>query len=817
MYATGRVKVIWWALGAAVATVAWAGIVPVPPAYAATSITVDGNGAGRVFDGVGALSGGGGTSRLLSDYPPAQENTILDYLFKPNVGANLQILKVEIGGDENSTNGSEASHQRTPTDQNYQRGYEWRLMEQAKARNPSIKLAGLEWGAPGWFNGGVGGPAGFFSDDNIQYLVNWIQHARSDHGLTIDYIGGWNESNVIESYQNHHDWYIRLKNALVANGLSTKLIAFDATGGDLVIGNSMRDDAQFRAAVDVMGVHYPCRNIGDPATSCLDTSVLQANGKPIWASEHGSQNFNTGAPQLARAINRDYIDSRITAIINWNLVTAYYKTVPHWGNSLMVADQPWSGAFQLGKSIWVSAHTSQFAQPGWQYLNGASGYLEGNRSRGSFVTLRSPNRRDYSAVIETADATTAQTATFTVTGGLSTGAVHVWRTRLASTNPADDFVHTADVTPTNGSFTVTLEPGAVYSVTTTTGQGKGTVGSPARAPLPLPYSDNFDSYPAGKLPRYMTDFQGAFETAPCGGGRGGMCARQVINRAPIAWPIGSSMRPATAIGDPDWSNYRVDVDALLEQTGSVDVVGRLQLLNQFGSAASGYHLRSTNGGAWTLFREDNSGTDTTLASGTRPFGLNTFHRMSLSFNGNTIEAFLDNTRVASVNDGTFRSGNAALQVSKWKNAQYDNFTVTPVSGGSTITTVDDAIQGSGVNQFNYQGSGWQHCANCGGELFAGTNSWNNVTGQTVTVTFTGRQITFFGVRDPQHGIGAISIDGGPESTVDFFAASRAGNVQMFTSPMLASGTHTLRLRVTGTRNTSATNTFVVPDRVDILS
>ena len=102
MYASGRVKVIWWALGAVVATVAWSGLVRVPLAYAATSITVDGNGAGRVFDGVGALSGGGGTSRLLSDYPPAQENLILDYLFKPNVGANLQILKVEIGGDENT-------------------------------------------------------------------------------------------------------------------------------------------------------------------------------------------------------------------------------------------------------------------------------------------------------------------------------------------------------------------------------------------------------------------------------------------------------------------------------------------------------------------------------------------------------------------------------------------------------------------------------------------------------------------------------------------------------------------------------------------
>src|SRR6185369_166882 len=34
---------------------------------AATTVTVDGNAAGRVFDGVGAISGGGGNSRLLFD------------------------------------------------------------------------------------------------------------------------------------------------------------------------------------------------------------------------------------------------------------------------------------------------------------------------------------------------------------------------------------------------------------------------------------------------------------------------------------------------------------------------------------------------------------------------------------------------------------------------------------------------------------------------------------------------------------------------------------------------------------------------------
>jgi O-glycosyl hydrolase len=106
------------------------------PARAATTITVNGSATGRTFDGVGAISGGGGNSRLLIDYSEPQRTAILDYLFKPNYGANMQILKVEVGGDTNSTSGAEPSHQHTASDLNCNRGYEWWLAEQAKARNP---------------------------------------------------------------------------------------------------------------------------------------------------------------------------------------------------------------------------------------------------------------------------------------------------------------------------------------------------------------------------------------------------------------------------------------------------------------------------------------------------------------------------------------------------------------------------------------------------------------------------------------------------------------------------------------------------------
>src|SRR5258708_7713213 len=148
------------------------------PAPAAATGTPDGPGAGRTFDGIGAISGGGGNSRLLIDYAEPQRSQILDYLFKPGVGAALQILKVEIGGDTNSTSGAEPSHEHTAGTIDCGRGYAWWLMGQAKTRNPNIRLAALTWGAPGWIGGGS-----FFSTDMINYLLAWLRRAPQ-HRLT---------------------------------------------------------------------------------------------------------------------------------------------------------------------------------------------------------------------------------------------------------------------------------------------------------------------------------------------------------------------------------------------------------------------------------------------------------------------------------------------------------------------------------------------------------------------------------------------------------------------------------------------------------
>jgi O-glycosyl hydrolase len=129
-------------------------------------IAIDAASPGRIFDGVGAISGGGGNARLLIDYPEPQRSQVLDYLFKPNYGASIQIFKVEIGADMDSTDGAESSHSHTASDQNYNRGYEWWLMEQAHARNPNIKFVALPWGAPAWVGNG-----NYWSRDMIDYII----------------------------------------------------------------------------------------------------------------------------------------------------------------------------------------------------------------------------------------------------------------------------------------------------------------------------------------------------------------------------------------------------------------------------------------------------------------------------------------------------------------------------------------------------------------------------------------------------------------------------------------------------------------------
>ncbi|MFF2546174.1 ricin-type beta-trefoil lectin domain protein [Kitasatospora sp. NPDC058063] len=653
-------------------------------AATSTAVTVDGTKPGLTFDGVGAISGGGGNSRLLVDYPEPQRSQLLDYLFKPGYGASLQVLKLEIGGDTNSTDGAEPSIEHTRGTIDCNQGYEWWLADQAKARNPDITFIGLSWGAPGWI-GNTGSGGNFWSQDSIDYVMSWMGCAAQHH-LNVSYLGGWNERGFDKA------WYENLKSTLVARGYgATKVVAADDTWE---VADAMAADPAFKNAVDVVGVHYPCGYMSS-FTECPSTPTAQALGKPLWASENGSQDLNSGAPAVARGINRGYLDGKMTSFINWPVIAALYPDLFFSTDGMSIANQPWSGNYGIGKTTWVTAHTTQFTQPGWSYIDAASGYLGGARANGSYVTLKSTNKRDYSTVIETLDATAAQTANFTVSGGLSTGKVHVWSTDLNSNDPAQWFVKQKDITPSGGRYTLTLQPGRVYTVTTTTGQGKGTATPPAAAPMKLPYADGFDTPATTTSPKYFTDMNGAFQTVACGGGRTGTCLRQMAPASPIRWTDEPYNAPYTMMGDGSWSNYTVTADTMFEQSGTVELLGRANQQGRNNNGLNAYHLRVSDTGAWSIDKSDTKWNFTTLASGTAAaLGTGRWHTVALTLDNETLTASIDGTAVGSATDASFTNGRAGLGVTGYQTDQFDNFALTPGTPTTHTGPIASALPGT---------------------------------------------------------------------------------------------------------------------------
>jgi hypothetical protein len=603
-------------------------------------------GTGLTFEGIGALSAGA-SSRLLIDYPEPQRSQILDYLFKPNYGASLQTLKVEIGGDVDSTDGAEPSHMHSATDSNFNRGYEWWLMQQAKLRNPNMTFGALEWGVPSWIGNGA-----FYSQDNINYIISFIQGAQANYGITISYVGIWNETPA------NANWVISLKQALVAAGLNTLVVAADQDNLDIV--TQMINYPPLVDAIDVVGIHYP----NDPGT------VFIPGNKRLWATEAGPWRGDwSGAQTLARDYNEFYFGGHITRTVIWSLITSYYDFLPIPGSGLMYANTPWSGSYNVQPAIWATAHTTQFAQPGWQYIDSACGRLNG----GTFATLKKGS--DYSIIIETSSTFASQNAAFHITGGLSTGAVHVWKSDADS-----QFIQQSDIVPVNGSFTMTLLPQSIYSVTTTTGQSKGDAAPPTATAFPFPHFEDFESYSPSQGAKYFSAIEGSFEVAACGGGRSGQCLRQAVEAQPIPWPEVGVAEPASFLGSTSWTDYRVTADVFLETPGESKLIGRLTKENENSGDLNAYQFYASSAGSWRLCLNNFN----VLASGTVSFPIKTWHTMSLILNGAQIQGIIDGVTVANITDNSYTRGMAGVGVKNWTAAQFDNFRVDSPPGGTQI-------------------------------------------------------------------------------------------------------------------------------------
>ncbi len=316
----------------------------------------------------------------------------------------------------------------------------------------------------------------------------------------------------------------------------------------------------------------------------------------------------------------------MTAVLGWPAIESMPAGVlKHEDRGLLTADQPWSGSYSVNAETWAVAHITQFAAlptarnpRGWRYVNSASGYLQGQRADGSYVTLLRGTRDQWSTIIEaTGGVTRTQRASFTITGGksLASKTVHVWSSNFNSgAGPSQWLVRGPDIRPVNGRFTLTVKPGYVYSLTTTSGQGKGTAAGPPPASLPLPYRNDLS---AGKdEPAMLAAEDGSFELARCRGPHGATtCTKQTTRHKPVLWVNSRHRHPYAIIGS-DWTSYVVTVHVMLPHSGSAGLIGRYHGVSPAQGSYNGYVFNVRTNGKFSL-RLSNGGTAADTIAGVR--------------------------------------------------------------------------------------------------------------------------------------------------------------------------------------------------------
>jgi hypothetical protein len=394
--------------------------------------------------------------------------------------------------------------------------------------------------------------------------------------------------------------------------------------------------------------------------------------KPLWESELGAipaTGTNAALPgpgSLARALNDAYQQAGITGILVWPLIDSLPPDLPDENRGLVWADRPWDGNYYVTPLTWVIAQTTQFTAPGWRYATGANGVLPAG---GSYDTYLAPGRSAWSMVAQTSVATAAQQVTIHITGGLPARVVHVWSTSLRGSG---QFVYRGDITPRQDSFTALLQPGYIYTFTTTTGQSRADGHAPV-VPEAGSMPDQYTATPddAG-MANMLAPIEGSFAYVD------GVLTQTTAGE-PVEWQYpGRSPVPYAIIGQNSWRNYTVSARVVLPATGTASPPAGASLIARFegfrGSSTShfrGYEFQIRINGAWQL-----------VASGRAPVALASggvaaarAYTLSLTTSGSIISARINGVLVATVINDRYRYGPAGVGSLGYYPVRYPSFTI----------------------------------------------------------------------------------------------------------------------------------------------
>jgi len=347
------------------------------------TITINETTSYQGIDGFGYTLTGASAS-LINGLGATQKNTLLQELFSVS-GSNIGIsyVRISLGASDLSaapfTYNEVAAGQTDNNLNNFSISQEMTdmvpILKSIIAINPTIKILASPWTAPRWMktNGSyVGGSLNTaYYDAYARYFVKYIK-AMQAQGITIDAITPQNEplnpnnnpSMLMQASEQANFIKNNLGPQFRANGINTKIIAYDHNADRPDYPIAVLDDAGARQYVDGSAFHLYAGNISN--LSVVHDAHLDKN---IYFTEQwvgGPSNFGGDLQWHVNTLIIGATRNWSRNVLEWNLAAdANYG--PHTNGGCSTCEGALTvngGSITRNVSYYIIAHASKFVRPG---------------------------------------------------------------------------------------------------------------------------------------------------------------------------------------------------------------------------------------------------------------------------------------------------------------------------------------------------------------------------------------------------------------------------------------------------------------------
>jgi hypothetical protein len=129
--------------------------------------------------------------------------------------------------------------------------------------------------------------------------------------------------------------------------------------------------------------------------------------------------------------------------------------------------------------------------------------------------------------------------------------------------------------------------------------------------------------------------------------------------------------------------------------------------------------------------------------------------------------------------------------------------------------VDNAVKGDGSEGYEHTYVGTWPENSTSPTWYANTQTNSGTTNDYFELRFNGTEIQWWTEKASHLGIAAVSIDGGAETNADLYRATTTQQLKAWTSGPLTQAEHTVKIRVTGTKNASSSAAYIGHDYLKI--